>query len=192
LIGALIFSSTAHATPTFVSNASEVDDSEVEDSWGEEKSAAVALALSIGVTVGALALAFSLDSDPGMEGVGPAFSMVGLLIGPSVGQMYAGEHGKAWAHVGIRAGIAVATAGLLIVVLVSDFSLPSLLLAGGGAIAFTGFAIWDIMDGAQLCNDYNEGLVMSHRWSVQPTVLGAVNKKQENRFLPGLAFNLSF
>ena len=193
---AFSFCSPLYAETTSVLNANEEQSSEAYDSWEEEKSAVIAVMLSIGITLVAPALGVYLDDVLREPGFGSALGMAGALIGPSVGQMYAGHHGKAWAHVGIRSGIAAATGATVVVLMVIGFGggniTPLVFLAGGGAIAYAGITIWDIVDGAILCNEHNESLATNRRWSIQPTLLGGVNKKQENRLLPGLAFSASF
>jgi hypothetical protein len=81
----------------------------------DEKSPALALALSLlGTGAGVAALFAASDVDDG-EVVG-ALGVAALVVGPSLGHLYAGEPGRAVRHAGVRLGaLAIMGAGLAMV-----------------------------------------------------------------------------
>jgi hypothetical protein len=87
-----------------------------EDAPPAPKRADIALGLSLaGTAAGAVAL-FAASTDGAADTAPIAVTGIGLLVlGPSLGHLYAGETGRALRHAAVRAGaVAVMGAGLLV------------------------------------------------------------------------------
>jgi hypothetical protein len=133
----------------------------------EEKSPGMALALSLGGTIGTIALA-SLGGDDG-DG-NPALGTIGALglwVAPSFGHWYAGDGwttglsyrlggtgailvGAIWAASSCNDGVDDGTSRD------DDCEDPGLIVAGGGAIAFVGGIIYDIATAPRAARQHNE------------------------------------
>ncbi len=146
----------------------------------EEKSAGVALGLSLGATTAGVAmgaLAFAIDDDSAQAMlIGGA--TIGVLVGPSLGHYYAHEKWSVGAVIRFVSGGVVAAGAVAIVVGATDevvegdgdskLSVGNVLLVGGLVGIGVG-AVVDIVTAPRAAHRYNESLASNI--SISPTVL---------------------
>lgn len=124
---------------------------------GSRKDPNMALALSLGGTLGSLAL-ISLGDATENETLGTAGAL-GIWLAPSFGHWYAGQGwttGLKWR----LAGTAAATAGIMWFAVecipgCDDGAHPGLLLAIGGGVAFVGGVVNDIATAPRAAREHN-------------------------------------
>ena len=188
------------ATPTSPLHPVKENLVEPELSWEEEKSPGLAVVLSIGGTLGAVASGLVLAAG-NAEVVGGAIGLVGLVAGPSLGQIYAGASERAWRDIALRSGLLVVTANRLGVGVGRLFSgesegeaeLAGIFFAGTvGLLGYVGLSIWSLVDGVVQCSEYNESLAFNTSWTLQPTFLVARNSAEKTQYVPGLALKADF
>jgi len=131
----------------------------------EEKSPGIALGLSLAGTAagyGALIAAGHTDSE-GLAIVG----LTGIVVGPSLGQIYAGETGRAVGHSLLRLGAgSVMVYGAMVTIFdcwdeegsgsCDNSAGPALMI--GGAVLGIGSSIYSIVDSANAAERHNEKL----------------------------------
>ncbi len=131
-----------------------------EAARGSRKDPNMALALSLGGTLGSIALV-SLGDATENETLGTAGAL-GVWLAPSFGHWYAGQGwttGLKWR----LAGAGAATAGVMWFVVdclpgCNDSAHPGLLLAIGGGVAFVGGVVNDIATAPRAAREHNARL----------------------------------
>ena len=147
----------------------------------EARSPGVARRLSVLGTAVPLAAAYAIDKigfrDPGGELAVGGLVLAGIVLGPALGYVYAGEAGRGMAHSGVRAAVVGGTAGAAVVIcsgrdcdLFAGSPGPELALAGlvvaAGAVLTTMLVVRDIKQVGDRVRARNQRLGAV---SVQPT-----------------------
>jgi hypothetical protein len=157
------------------------------------KSPEKAVLISLAGTVISYGILMSTSGNGNDMGITNVIVLGGTLIGPGLGHNYAGNEGRMWRGIGIRAaacGLTLLGAGLVLDATWNSnegSEAPGIFFIFAGSIAFLGSSVYDIATADDSARKYNEenGLAAKAKISISPTYF-------VQHQAPGAAITLNF